>query len=115
MGEKSIDNKTTRQSIFRLPPPLVKCWSIIICTVFTKINGGLVCPLGRLSKNKKYYCETNAGVCWMLRGVPGQEGSDEERCGGETNCNSQMDCIDMHSNPDGEFRYIMVYQVPRQY
>ena len=29
----------------------------------------------------------------------------------EMNRRCQVDCIDMQSNPDGEYRYIMVYQV----
>ena len=29
----------------------------------------------------------------------------------EMNKRCQVDCIDMQSNPDGEYRYIMVYQV----
>ena len=33
----------------------------------------------------------------------------------DVNRRCQIDCIDMQSNPDGEFRYIMVYQVPIKY
>ena len=33
----------------------------------------------------------------------------------DVNRRCQIDCIDMQSNPDNEFRYIMVYQVPIKY
>ena len=46
--------------------------------------------------------------------MPSKEGEDEEGGSGEANSHmnrrAQVDCIDMQSNPDGEYRYIMVYQ-----
>ena len=40
--------------------------------------------------------------------MPSREGEDEE-ANSHMNRRAQVDCIDMQSNPDGEYRYIMEY------
>ena len=50
-------------------------------------------------------------ICRLLRGLPGEKGVVVKPIvTSDVNMRAQVDCIDIQSDPDGEYRYTMVYQ-----